>query len=112
MGGLVENCLGEVIPCRLTCGSHVVRARDLGKCRSLVILTVDVREDSCCGCGDIRGTRWCSDLIANDLQLFAFCSKAQNRQKKISSASCINPGGPEYQVRHSRTAHGLLAREL
>src|SRR6266851_8114820 len=112
MGSFFEDRFGEVIPRRFASRSHVVRAADLGKCISVVISTIDVRQDFCRSCGDIRGTRWCADLIANDLQLFAFCSKAQYREKKISSASCINPGGPEYQVRHSKAAHGLLACEF
>src|SRR5260370_21813283 len=112
MGSFFEDRFGEVMPRRCASRSHVVRAAELGKCVGGVSSTIDVRQDFCRGCGDIRGTRWCADLIANDLQLFAFCSKAQNRQKKISSASCINPSGPEYQVTGSRVADGLLSSEL
>src|ERR1700688_462646 len=96
MGSFFENRFGEVIPRRFAGRSHVVRAADLGKYRSAVISAVGVRQDFCCGCGDIRSKGWCANLIANDFQFSTFGGEPQDRQEEISSASGIRPRSPKF----------------
>src|ERR1035437_908241 len=51
-------------------------------------------------------------LVRDDLQVFAFSRKPQDRAKKIIASCSVNPARPKYEVRNATRPQGHLSGEF